>query len=72
MGDMHGIHLDPHALDDAVAAASFTGVATVDAGDQRLLERCEGLTIQQGRDVVICRRVIEQTMDLVGARCGHP
>ena len=42
MGEMDGIHLDPQALDDAVAAASFTGVATVDAGDQRLLERCEG------------------------------
>jgi len=42
MGEMDDIHLDPQALDDAIAAASFTGVATVDVGDQRLLERCEG------------------------------
>jgi CubicO group peptidase (beta-lactamase class C family) len=42
MGEMDGIHLDPQALDVAVAAAAFSGVATVDVGDRRLLERCEG------------------------------
>lgn len=42
MGAMDGIHVDPRALDDAVAAAAFTGVVTVDVGDRRLLERCEG------------------------------
>ena len=42
MGAMDGIRVDPRALDDAVAAAAFTGVVTVDVGDRRLLERCEG------------------------------
>jgi CubicO group peptidase (beta-lactamase class C family) len=36
------MHVDPRALDDAVAAAAFTGVATVDVDDRRVLERCEG------------------------------
>ena len=36
------VHVDPRALDDAVAAESFTGVATVDVAGQRVLERCEG------------------------------
>ena len=36
------MHVDPRALDDAVAAEAFTGVATVDVADRRILERCEG------------------------------
>ncbi len=36
------MHVDPRALDDAVAAEAFTGVVTVDVGDARVLERCEG------------------------------
>ena len=36
------MHLGPRALDDAVAAQSFTGVATVDVADRRVFERCEG------------------------------
>ncbi|HSF97229.1 MAG TPA: serine hydrolase domain-containing protein [Ornithinibacter sp.] len=39
---MDGIHLDPRSIDDAVATGAFTGVATVDVGDRRLLERCAG------------------------------
>lgn len=35
-------HVDPRALDDAVAAQTFTGVATIDVADRRILERCEG------------------------------
>lgn len=42
MGGMDGIRVDPRALDDAVAAAAFTGVVTVDADGHRLLERCDG------------------------------
>ena len=34
--------VDEQALDDAVAAQAFTGVVTVDVGDRRVLERCEG------------------------------
>ena len=36
------MHVDPRALDEAVTAEAFTGVATVDVGDRRILERCEG------------------------------
>jgi CubicO group peptidase (beta-lactamase class C family) len=36
------MHVDPRALDDAVAKESFTGVATVDVAGRRTLERCEG------------------------------
>ena len=36
------MHVDPRALDDAVAAEAFTGVVTVDVADRRILERCEG------------------------------
>ena len=36
------MHVDPRTLDDAVAAQSFSGVATVDVADRRVLERCEG------------------------------
>ncbi|GAA1423805.1 serine hydrolase domain-containing protein [Agrococcus citreus] len=36
------MHVDPEALDAAVAKHAFTGVATVDRGDRRTLERCEG------------------------------
>lgn len=36
------VHVDPRTLDGAVAAQSFTGVATVDVADRRILERCEG------------------------------
>ncbi|HYN67480.1 MAG TPA: serine hydrolase domain-containing protein [Ornithinibacter sp.] len=36
------LQIDPRTLDDAVAAAAFTGVATVDVADRRTLERCEG------------------------------
>lgn len=36
------MHVDPVALDDAVRKHAFTGVATVDVGDRRTLERCEG------------------------------
>ena len=36
------MHVDPGALDDAVAAQAFTGIATVDVADRRVLERCEG------------------------------
>ena len=35
-------HVDPQALDDAITAQAFTGVATVDIADQRILERCSG------------------------------
>lgn len=42
MEGMDGIRLNPRTLDDAVAAAAFTGVVTVDVGEERLLERCEG------------------------------
>lgn len=34
--------VDPRTLDEAFAAESFTGVATVDAADRRVLERCQG------------------------------
>ena len=34
--------LDPGRLDDAVATNAFTGVITIDVGDRRVLERCEG------------------------------
>ena len=36
------MHVDPRTLDDAVAAEAFTGVATVDVADRRVLERCQG------------------------------
>lgn len=36
------LRVDPPVLEDAVAARSFTGVATVDVADRRTLERCEG------------------------------
>ena len=36
------MHIDPRSLDDAVAARPFTGVVTIDVGDDRVLERCEG------------------------------
>ncbi|MHA6523470.1 serine hydrolase domain-containing protein [Tessaracoccus sp. G1721] len=36
------MQVDPHTLDDAVAKHAFTGVITVDVGDERVLERCEG------------------------------
>ncbi len=36
------MHVDPTTLDAAVAKHAFTGVATVDVGDRRRLERCEG------------------------------
>ncbi|KRE56956.1 serine hydrolase [Phycicoccus sp. Soil748] len=36
------MQIDPRALDEAVDAEGFTGVVTVDVGDQRVLERCEG------------------------------
>lgn len=36
------MHVDPRTLDDAVARQAFSGVATVDVGDQRTMERCEG------------------------------
>ena len=36
------IPLSPEALDAAVEAESFTGVLTIDVGDKRTLERCEG------------------------------
>ena len=36
------IPITPEALDAAIEAESFTGVLTVDVGDERTLERCEG------------------------------
>ena len=39
---MTDLQVDPRALDAAVEAGSFSGVITVDVGDQRVLERCEG------------------------------
>ncbi|TDE92857.1 class A beta-lactamase-related serine hydrolase [Occultella glacieicola] len=36
------MHIDPSTFDEAVATSSFTGVVTVDVGDRRTLERCEG------------------------------
>ncbi len=36
------MHVDPQALADALEANAFTGVATVDVADRRVLERCEG------------------------------
>lgn len=36
------MEINHQALDDAVARHSFTGVAAVDVGEQRTLERCEG------------------------------
>ncbi|MHA7208617.1 serine hydrolase domain-containing protein [Arthrobacter sp. MDT1-65] len=36
------MHIDARTLDDAVARNAFTGVATVDTGERRTLERCEG------------------------------
>jgi len=36
------MHVDPEALDTAVAKHAFTGVAAIDVGDRRTLERCEG------------------------------
>ena len=36
------MHVDPALLDAAVAKHAFTGVATVDAGERRTMERCEG------------------------------
>jgi CubicO group peptidase (beta-lactamase class C family) len=37
-----GMNIDPQILDAAVAESAFSGVATVDIGNQRVLERCEG------------------------------
>lgn len=36
------MHVDPTTLDAAVAKHAFTGVATVDVGDRRTMERVEG------------------------------
>lgn len=36
------VFLTPEALDAAIDAESFTGVLTIDVGDTRTLERCEG------------------------------
>lgn len=36
------MHVDPEALDAAVAKHAFTGVATIDEGERRTMERCEG------------------------------
>ncbi|MBB1511167.1 beta-lactamase family protein [Tessaracoccus sp. MC1627] len=36
------MQVDPHTLDDAVAKNAFTGVVTIDVGEARVLERCEG------------------------------
>jgi hypothetical protein len=36
------MQIDPRRLDEAVEAEGFTGMVTVDVGDQRVLERCEG------------------------------
>ena len=36
------MHVDPRTLDEAVVAEAFTGVATVDVADRRVMERCEG------------------------------
>ena len=36
------MQVDQQALDEAVDAQAFTGVVTVDVGDRRVLERCEG------------------------------
>lgn len=36
------MHVDPRTLDEAVARQAFTGVATVDVADRRVLERSEG------------------------------
>jgi CubicO group peptidase (beta-lactamase class C family) len=36
------MQVDPTTLDEAVAKSAFTGVVTVDVGDRRTLERCEG------------------------------
>ncbi len=39
---MTSIPIAPEVLDAAIEEDSFTGVITVDVGDQRTLERCEG------------------------------
>lgn len=36
------MHIDPRELDEAIAAHAFTGTATVDVDDRRVLERCAG------------------------------
>ncbi|SDS05934.1 serine hydrolase domain-containing protein [Agrococcus carbonis] len=36
------MHIDPAALDEAVARRPFTGVLAVDVDGERVLERCEG------------------------------
>ncbi|MHA7240211.1 serine hydrolase domain-containing protein [Arthrobacter sp. TMS1-12-1] len=36
------MHIEPRTLDDAVVRNAFTGVATIDVGERRTLERCEG------------------------------
>lgn len=36
------MRIDPRSIDEAVAAASFTGVAAADVSGRRLFERCEG------------------------------
>ncbi|WP_306231626.1 serine hydrolase [Agrococcus beijingensis] len=36
------MHVDQQQLDEAVAKEAFTGVATIDVGDERVLERVEG------------------------------
>jgi CubicO group peptidase (beta-lactamase class C family) len=82
MGEMDGIHVDPRALDDAVAAAAFTGVATVEVGERRVLQRCEGYLHRAHRVPMIAGARIAiasgnktftalAAMRLVGrARCG--
>jgi CubicO group peptidase (beta-lactamase class C family) len=36
------MHVDPARLDAAVEKSAFTGVVTIDVGERRTLERCEG------------------------------
>ncbi|WP_324652282.1 serine hydrolase domain-containing protein [Georgenia sp. H159] len=47
--------IDTSILDDAVAAAAFTGVVAVDVGDRRVLERCEGYAHRALRHPVTAR-----------------
>lgn len=44
------MHVDQEALDAAVAKHAFTGVATIDVGERRVLERCEGF-VHRGLEV---------------------
>lgn len=36
------MHVDKRSIDEAITEGSFTGVITIDVGDVRTLERCEG------------------------------